>query len=731
MKRASAFGVSVPSILLLSVLSFGPSFGCQPPPTFRAAEGAVGMVRLALTVAPGVTLNDATYTITAPGFSRAGSLDVGDSATLSGTIGGLPAGDGYAIAVAATLSDGTTTCAGSAPFDVSAGALTPVSLHLLCHEPARTGGIQVGGTVNICPLVDALSASPGEVKVGGAIALIGTAHDTDGAPAPLRFLWTATGGTFSDPTAASSRFTCAIAGDTTITLTVSDGDCSDSATLTATCSPSVVPRPAIVINEVESSGGDPGDWVELFNAGTTDADLSGWIFKDNDDTHAYSIPTGTTLLAGARYLLEEAALGFGLGAADAARLYDASGTSLIDSYSWTAHAATTYGRCPDGVGSFTTTVAATKGSANECAAAPADGGVAGDDSGSDDAGNGDGNGDGGAVNDDSGAAADGGVATLPWPGANAAVLVDEAGQFGGNMSGLSYDPATPAGPPVLWMVQNGPSTLYRLVASGSTWTSTPDNDWIAGKALHYPDGSGAPDAEGVTSAEAGTPALYVSTERDNDANTVSRLSVLRFDTGALGPTLTATHEWNLTADLPAVDPNLGLEAITWIPDDLLVASHFVDETTGQPYDPSNHPNHGGGIFLVGLEANGTVYGYALDHAGGGFQRIATFEGGQASIMDLSFDRDTGYLWAYCDNTCGNRAAVLQIDGDATSATGGRFVLSRIFDHPSTLPDVNNEGIAIAPDAECSNGLKAFFWSDDAATGGHSLRRDTIPCGRFF
>lgn len=43
--------------------------------------------------------------------------------------------------------------------------------------------------------------------------------------------------------------------------------------------------------------------------------------------------------------------GFGLGSADSAWLFDASG-ALLDSYSWTAHAATTYGHCFDGTGDF-------------------------------------------------------------------------------------------------------------------------------------------------------------------------------------------------------------------------------------------------------------------------------------------------------------------------------------------------------------------------------------------
>jgi Lamin Tail Domain len=705
----------LPTAFLASALM---SAGCSPPPTFRAGgDSSAGSVSLALVVAPGLTLGLATYTITAPGFSRSGTIDFTNSTTISATIGGLPPGNGYLITLAATLSDGATTCTGSAPFAVTAGMITQVSLRFVCQEPPRTGGVQVGGTINICPVIDAISASPGEVTVGSTIALASAAHDTDLAPSALAYLWTATAGTVSAPAAQNPTFACTVAGPATVTLTVTDGDCAASRSVSVACTGAPAQPPIVVINEVESNGGVPGDWVELYNAGGSAADLSGFVFKDNDDTHAYLIPAGTSLAPGGYFLLEEAAFGFGLGAADSARLYDATGTVIVDSYSWTSHATTTYGRCPNGVGDFTTTTMVTKGSANACPGGGSDGGATGGTTGT-----------GGA------AGSDGGVTTtFPWPGPNAVVIVDDPGEFSGNLSGLSYDPATANDPAVLWAVQNGPPTLYRLLWNGTSWESTTTGDWIAGKALHYPDGTGTPDSEGVTKAEADSTAVYVSTERDDSANadTISRLSVLRFDTDALGPALSATHEWNLTSDLPVVDANLGLEAITWVPDTFLVASQFLDESTGQPYQPALYPNHGTGIFFVGLEANGTIYGYALDHVGGGFQRVATFPGGQVSVMDLSFDREVGYLWAYCDDTCGNQAAVLQIDGTPGSATLGRFGLSRFFQRPSTLPNVNNEGIAIAPESECVNGFKPFFWTDDSATGGHSLRRDAIPCGRFF
>jgi hypothetical protein len=447
---------------------------------------------------------------------------------------------------------------------------------------------------------------------------------------------------------------------------------------------------AVRVNEVESSGGTPGDWVELYNAGPTAVDVSGWRFLDNDDTHVASvIPAGTSIAPGGFYVLEEAAIGFGLGGADSARLYDAAGT-LLETYAWTVHATTTYGRCPDGSGAFTTTVSSSKGEANVCSGGP--------------------------------------PPVAAWPGANAVITVDGVSTFGGNLSDLYYEGGSPS---ALWAVRNGPSTLFRLVFDGALWTPDTLEGWSAGKTLLYPGGGGAPDTEGVTRAELGSSAMYVATERDNNNSSVSRLSILRFDTADSGTSLSATHEWNLNSDLPVVGANLGLEAITWIPDGTLVASSFLDEATGLPYDPASYPNHGTGLFFVGIEATGVIYAYALDHVAGGFTRVATIASGNPGVMGVSFDREVGYLWAHCDDTCGNVAGVLAIDTTPGSPTFGRFTLLEQLARPSTMPSINNEGIAFAPESECTGGFKRYFWTDDSETDGHSLRADSIPCGAFL
>ena len=102
---------------------------------------------------------------------------------------------------------------------------------------------------------------------------------------------------------------------------------------------------SVVINEINynsADGFDPGDWVELFNTGSTEIDLSGWTLKDEDDGHVFTVPPGTRLspqdylvvcadLSAFQSLFPSVTdaigdLGFGLGGnGDSVRLFEAAG----------------------------------------------------------------------------------------------------------------------------------------------------------------------------------------------------------------------------------------------------------------------------------------------------------------------------------------------------------------------------------------------------------------------
>jgi hypothetical protein len=444
----------------------------------------------------------------------------------------------------------------------------------------------------------------------------------------------------------------------------------------------------VVINEVESDDPVVADFVELMNVDVASVDISGYVIKDSDDAHAYTIPAATTIAANGYYVadVDSGPGAFGLGAGDSARLFAPGNAVAVDSYSWTSHAAATYGRCPNGTGAMTATTSSTRDAANDCP-----------------------------------------VAALAWPGGSAVSVADDLNTFGSNLSGLAYQPSGTGAPGVLWAVRNGPSILYRLLYDGTKWKPDTANGWSAGKQLLYTNGSGVPDAEGVTLAGGDANGIFVATERNDDGanSNTSRPAVLRFDVSSAAATLTATKDWDLTADLPGLAANAGLETVTWVPDAFLVAKGFIDEATVAAYSPASYADHGAGLFVVGVEQDGRLIAYALNQSTGAYTRVASIPSGFPKVMALDFETESTHLWAVCDNSCNGRSATLDIA--QSGANDGHFVVTNTYERPAGMANLNNEGFAIAPQAECVNGFKPVIWSDDSNTDSHALRTGTLNC----
>lgn len=443
------------------------------------------------------------------------------------------------------------------------------------------------------------------------------------------------------------------------------------------------------INEIDSKDAAPVDWIELTNIGASPVDVSGYVLRDDKDTSAVVIPAGTTLAPGSYLAIDvDVKGGFGLGAPDAARLFAADGATLLDSYSWTAHAATSYARCPDGRGNFDTAKRVTKGAANDCV----------------------------------------GYAALGrWPGNVGVDAVSAPAAYGQDMSGLAYE-ATGSGRGTLWAVNNGTGTLDKLEwnSTAKQWVRPATGDWKAGKTLRYPGGAGAVDAEGVTliggSAASG---VYVASERDNTASSVSRPSVLRFDAAAFGTDLVAMSEWNLASLLPTLPANGGLEGITWIPDATLVARGFRDEKVGGAYDPAAYPGHGDGLFFVGVEGTARIYALAL-LPDGQATLIATIDPKLAVVADVTYDAASGMLYAVCDDACSGEIHAMRIASAGSAA--GTFQTVAAYAQPAGMPTgVGNEGFAIGT---CSAGVAPVFYADDNAAGGIALREGAMYCNTY-
>jgi hypothetical protein len=215
---------------------------CSSEPLSDPSSGEdVGSAGLELQLSADAHVDRVSYVITGPnGFTKTGTINVANSTTVSAVVPGLPAGNGFSITLSATSTNGSVSCAGSATFNVTADATTTAAVHLTCHEGPRTGRVLVNGSVNMCPVFDEIGANPAEVLVGGSIALSAVAHDSDAAPSPLSYHWSASSGSFDHPSSKNTSFTCSVAGTVALTATVSDGDtaagCDSSRHVDVTCS---------------------------------------------------------------------------------------------------------------------------------------------------------------------------------------------------------------------------------------------------------------------------------------------------------------------------------------------------------------------------------------------------------------------------------------------------------------------------------------------------------------
>lgn len=436
----------------------------------------------------------------------------------------------------------------------------------------------------------------------------------------------------------------------------------------------------VVINEVESNGDPVADWVELVNTNTNeDIDISGWkILDDNDKHDPIVLPDNTSIESGGYYAFytenqtPDGSQGFGLGKGDTVRVFDRE-DNLVASTTWQDHVNPTWGRIPDKTGEFAATGEATRGFANKPAA--------------------------GAQNPEVPGAP---VAEEPWPydpadgTAGAVYDVPLGADFtGDDMSGIDFDINGLA-----WIVNNGLSKLYALDYDHAKRTYSQVGEWE----LRYPDGTGKPDAEGVTIGADG--ALYVATERDNSNKKVSRPSVLRYETPAAGGELVATDEWNLAELTGQIEPNSGWEAISYIPE----------------HD----------VYALGLEANGKVYFVDLK-SDGTHALKQEYQSPFGGVMALDYRPQDKQLRVLCDEVCDGSSILLAHNGTEFAP------VSKIQARPAGMAtERENEGYAsFTSIGTCANGkaeeVTRFLWADDGGSSTSvglrgATTTTTVDCG---
>ena len=63
-----------------------------------------------------------------------------------------------------------------------------------------------------------------------------------------------------------------------------------------------------MINEINynsSDDFDTKDWIELYNNGQESADISGWVFTDENEDHRFTIPDTTIIDSGGYIILAQ------------------------------------------------------------------------------------------------------------------------------------------------------------------------------------------------------------------------------------------------------------------------------------------------------------------------------------------------------------------------------------------------------------------------------------------
>jgi hypothetical protein len=235
MLRPATFHLG-PTAVAIALLAAGCS---NRPPEGRPVDTeASGAVQLSLTLSGGVRIERVSYRITAASVGLTpleGVLNIGaDGTAVAPVFGGLPAAGDYTIELNAVSVDGGTSCQGAAAFIVQPHVTTPVRVAFQCRRGGQ-GSVRLDFGFNNCPVLTSYFASSTSVGADGTIQVSAAASDPDPGT-PLMYSWSAPdGGSFANPAAASTTFTCNGPGARRLVITVSDGRCGSSAEISVRC----------------------------------------------------------------------------------------------------------------------------------------------------------------------------------------------------------------------------------------------------------------------------------------------------------------------------------------------------------------------------------------------------------------------------------------------------------------------------------------------------------------
>ena len=167
------------------------------------------------------SIDEVRWTIRADGMTpMTGVIDTSaPGATASVEVFGLPPG-AYRVELEAMGDDGATSCRGFAPFEVVPGVAAEVGVLLRCARVPELGGVRVNGTLNHCAALTKVVVAPLQTSVGYTIDVRAEAFDAEHDA--IEYAWSASNGSFEEPSADATEYLCVQAGDDVLSITGSD-----------------------------------------------------------------------------------------------------------------------------------------------------------------------------------------------------------------------------------------------------------------------------------------------------------------------------------------------------------------------------------------------------------------------------------------------------------------------------------------------------------------------------
>ena len=205
--------------------AFVASLGCR-----NTGSNEVGELTFAIALPDSTEVHSVDWVLHSSGGAviEMGSIDTTNAKVTASLAAVLPAGTGDTITMSGTSTAGVLCTGTSQAFDVLAGGTTMVSVNMICGSVTPDGGtgmVVVTSTIvagDSCPLLTTSLIEPRVTAIASPIHLTATASDADMGDT-LTFTWSATAGTFTDPSMASTDYHCpSTTGMQSLTLRIAD-----------------------------------------------------------------------------------------------------------------------------------------------------------------------------------------------------------------------------------------------------------------------------------------------------------------------------------------------------------------------------------------------------------------------------------------------------------------------------------------------------------------------------